>query len=192
MVTCRLLLSSMRFPRIPLFRFYRLSLMSRIHDGSPLWICCCCGGLPFLGLLKALILAPIPVLMVSLGCFLTSVSCLPHDVYLSYSATWTTAYLGRNLRTLILLALPVMLISWPFIVLIGCTVGSLFYFCGTIAWSVFDDDVPLCCGGVTTPFEEATKVRRMCDRDVRRGSVICPAALSVFFWGGGGRGSTCF
>lgn len=127
---------------------------SRIRAGSPLWICCCCGGLPLLGLLKALLFGPWPVLILCTGCTLISLACLLHDVVLAYQIVWTTTLLGRNIRVVALLALPLLVIIWPFVVLLTTLLGGLFYFFAIIAGSVFDDNVPL-FGGWWTPIKDS-------------------------------------
>ena len=113
---------------------------TRVDNASPLWICCCCGGLPLLGAAKAVVFAPPLVVLVTLCCTLTTLLCIPHDIYLTYSVVCTTACLGRNLRVLLVLLLPVMLAAWPVCIFAASLLGSTFYFAGMIAWSVFEAD----------------------------------------------------
>mmetsp|Transcript_10777 Transcript_10777/g.33646 ORF Transcript_10777/g.33646 Transcript_10777/m.33646 type:complete len:564 (+) Transcript_10777:150-1841(+) len=133
---------------------------SRVKDASALWICCCCGCLPVVGLLKALVFAPWPVLILCVGCTLTSLVCLFHDIILGYQIVWTTTLLGRNIRVVLLLTLPVLLVIWPFVVLLLTLLGGLFYFFGVIYGSVFDDDIPL-LGGWWTPMRDSASWVRL-------------------------------
>mmetsp|Transcript_48365 Transcript_48365/g.149405 ORF Transcript_48365/g.149405 Transcript_48365/m.149405 type:complete len:591 (+) Transcript_48365:65-1837(+) len=128
----------------------------RIRDASLLWTCCCCGGLPLLGLLKALIFGPWPVLILCGGCTLISLSCLVHDAFLAYHTVWTSSLLGRNIRIVALLLLPVLLVLWPVVVLLLTLLGGLFYFFAVIAGSVFDENVPL-LGGWWAPISDAMR-----------------------------------
>lgn len=122
---------------------------SRAHPDNPLWVCCCCGCLPFLGLAKAVLYAPLPILLVVASATGTALVCLPHDVYLSFKTLWGYAAIGPNVRALGLLLLPACLLAWPFLVCTGALLCATAYFSLTLAASVWDDGVPLLggCGG---------------------------------------------
>ena len=122
--------------------------MTRIHNDNPIWVCCCCGCLPWLGIVKG-VLFGIPVaLYVGCGITLISILCLPHDLYLVYRVVFSTVLLGNNLRFLFLLLLPFAAIVYlPSCCLISF-VGGLLFCIGTMMFSVFDDNEAVLLGGV--------------------------------------------
>jgi hypothetical protein len=68
--------------------------MARIYD-NPLFIIFCCGGLPFLGLLKSLVVVIPVVMMHVVSCFFISIIMLPHDIWFTYYTVLKTAMIGR-------------------------------------------------------------------------------------------------
>lgn len=76
----------------------------------------CCAGLPLLALVKGVLLL-VPVLVCCwVPCTVIAVICVPHDIFYTYFSILKTQRLGRNVKTLALLLLPIPLVLWPVIV----------------------------------------------------------------------------
>lgn len=99
--------------------------MARIQQDNILWILCCCGGLPIIGLIKGL-LTCIPIAVGScIGATVIAVIMLPHDVYFTYYTILKANQLGPNITALAMLLLPIPLALWPVLVSICSLVGGL-------------------------------------------------------------------
>jgi len=122
--------------------------MGRVNTDSLLWICCCCGGIPFLGLLHGLI-AVIPVTLgVTLCDTVIAIIYLPHDIWYTYYSVLSSSLIGINLKVLAFLLLPIPLLTWPISVFFACLLGSFVYGLFAPMVYLFDDSVNLCYGGI--------------------------------------------
>ena len=126
----------------------------RIYKDNLLWIFCCCGGLPLLGIIKGIIIV-IPILLIStFGFTWVAIILLPHDIVLTYRALFKTSIIGINLKILGMLILPIALIAWPIFVFFISYIFGFFYglFCPTI--KTFDTKYDLLFGGFVDVFED--------------------------------------
>ena len=126
----------------------------RIHPDNCLWIFFCCGGLPILGIIKGIIIVG-PIFVISLFGFSgIAFVLLPLDIFFTYKAICKTSIIGINLKILIILLLPIIFISWPFLVLIGGSIFGFFYglFCPTIR--TFDKNYHIIFGGFIDVFKD--------------------------------------
>ena len=131
--------------------------MTRVHNDNPAWVCCCCGCLPFLGLIKGIILGILPALYFAIAVTGIAVICLPHDIYLVYKTVYSSVLLGRNLRFFTMLLLPFIIVAWvPFVVIVSSLVGVIGCV-GFIAATVFDEDTSLLCGGAKPVWNQTEK-----------------------------------
>jgi len=128
--------------------------MSRVHNDSYLWLFCCCGGLPIIGLIKGLVMLG-PILILSIFGFTgIALILLPHDIVLTYRAFIKTSIIGINLKILCMLLLPFALVAWPILVLfLSCCFGVAFSFYSPIV-KTFDHSYELFFGGISETFEE--------------------------------------
>lgn len=130
---------------------------TRVHPDNPLWVLCCCGGLPVLGILKGLLFFAPPTIYTTLATTATAIIFLPHNAYLITKLTYTTVLLGRNLRFLLLVLLPFAFVVWlPFVFFVSFLCSILYNFF-SIAKSVFDVEQPLLSGGVCIIYKANNK-----------------------------------
>ena len=123
-----------------------------MHSDDCMWICCCCGCLPILGLIKGLIIVG-PILIISLIGFTgVAIILLPHDIFLTYKSLLKTHMIGINLKLMGMLLLPIALLSWPILVIFVSSVFGILYgfLCPVVR--TFDEDYNICCGGFTDTF----------------------------------------
>ena len=126
----------------------------RTHPDNCIWICCCCGCLPVLGIIKGIIIVG-PIFIISLfGYTGIAMILLPHDIFLTYKALCKTSVIGINLKIMAMLLLPIALFSWPIIVAFGGSLFGIIYglFCPTVR--TFDSNYNLICGGIIDVFED--------------------------------------
>ena len=124
----------------------------RVHSDDCMWIYCCCGCLPILGLIKGLIIVG-PILIISLIGFTgVAIILLPHDIFLTYKSLIKTHMIGINLKLMGMLLLPIALLSWPILVIFVSSVFGILYgfLCPVVR--TFDEDYNICCGGFTDMF----------------------------------------
>ena len=126
----------------------------RIHRDNCLWICCCCGCLPILGIIKGIIIVG-PIFIISLFGFTgAAIILLPHDIFLTYKALCKTSVIGINLKIMAMFLLPIALFSWPIIVAFGGSLFGIIYglFCPTVR--TFNSDYNLIYGGIVDVFKD--------------------------------------
>lgn len=126
----------------------------RTHPDNCIWICCCCGCLPVLGIIKGIIIVG-PIFIISLFGFTgAAIILLPHDIFLTYKALCKTSVIGINLKIMAMFLLPIALFSWPIIVAFGGSLFGIIYglFCPTVR--TFDSDYNLIYGGIVDVFKD--------------------------------------
>jgi len=139
--------------------------MGRVKSDNFLWICCCCGCLPLIGLIKGAILC-VPILIIHfIPCTLIALVLLPHDIFYTYYTILATKKLGRNIKVLAVLLLPLPLFLWPpcvllLTIIIGGGMG-LFY----PVYLTFDDDVHVLGGWIETFTRAFKNVKEFYDFD---------------------------
>jgi hypothetical protein len=52
--------------------------MGRIKDGNCLWVLCCCGCLPIIGIIKGALVLPFGAVLAVVPCTLAAIVMLPH------------------------------------------------------------------------------------------------------------------
>lgn len=129
--------------------------MGRVQADNWLWVICCCGCLPIIGLVKGLICAGPVALIYMLGCTFTAIIMLPHDIYYTYYTILSTKKIGPNLTILGLLLLPIPLLIWPVLVLLCSTISGFSVGLFSPIADTFNDRYELFCGGITNAFERA-------------------------------------
>ena len=117
-------------------------------------ICCCCGCLPIIGLIKGVITVG-PISIISFfsitGC---AIILLPHDIFLTYKALIKTSLIGINLKIMGMLLLPIALVSWPILVSFGSILfGIIFGLFAPVVFT-FDEKYNLIYGGFYETFKE--------------------------------------
>ena len=126
----------------------------RTHPDNCLWIFCCCGCLPIIGIIKGTIIVA-PIFIISLLGFTgVAIILLPHDIFLTYKAICKTSIIGINLKILCMLLLPIALISWPILVALASTFYGILYGLFGPTIYTFDSDYNLLCGGMGKIFED--------------------------------------
>eukprot|EP01087_Luapelamoeba_hula_P014361 TRINITY_DN4194_c0_g1_i1.p1 TRINITY_DN4194_c0_g1~~TRINITY_DN4194_c0_g1_i1.p1 ORF type:complete len:311 (-),score=28.10 TRINITY_DN4194_c0_g1_i1:108-1040(-) len=129
----------------------------RVHTDNLLWVCCCCGCLPFLALIHGLIAVIPTMVMVVPACTVISVILLPHDIVLTYKSVYGTSVIGPNLKCLAMLTLPIPLLLWPVLVLIGSILVSLLWGLFAPMAFVFDKEYNLLWGPIIATWKYAAK-----------------------------------
>ena len=112
----------------------------RTHPDDILWLACCCGCLPILGIIKGAIIVG-PITIISLFGFTgIAIILLPHDVYLTYKALLKTSLIGKNLKMMGMLLLPFALLGWPILIAFSSSIFGILYglFCPVVR--TFDSD----------------------------------------------------
>ena len=128
--------------------------MGRTHPDNCLWIFCCCGCLPMIGLFKGLIIVG-PILIISLISFTSiAIILLPHDIFLTYKSLLKTHIIGINLKLMGMLLLPIALLAWPILVIFVSSVFGILYglFCPVV--KTFDEHYNICYGGFADTFKD--------------------------------------
>lgn len=126
--------------------------IDRTHPDDILWLACCCGCLPILGLIKGAIIV-IPITIISLFGFTgIAIILLPHDIFLTYKALLKTSLIGKNLKMMGMLLLPFALVGWPILIAFAsCIFGILFgLFCPVAR--TFDSNYDVIFGGSVDVF----------------------------------------
>jgi hypothetical protein len=126
----------------------------RTHPDNCLWVFCCCGFLPILGIIKGIIIVGPITLINIIGVTGIAIILLPYDIFLSYRALCKTSIIGINLKIFSLLLLPIPLFLWPILVLVGSCFGGFLYglFCPT--FRTFDSSYNLIYGGFADVFQD--------------------------------------
>lgn len=130
---------------------------SRTHPNNCLWVFCCCGCLPILGIIKGIIVV-CPIIIISVfGLTGVAIILLPHDIILTYKAICKTSIIGINLKILAMLLLPIALISWPiFIAFLSSLYGICYGLFGPTFYT-FDSNYNLISGGFVEIFKDTFK-----------------------------------
>ena len=126
----------------------------RIHSNNCIWVFCCCGCLPILGLIKGLIIVG-PIFIISLIGFTgVAIILLPHDIFLTYKSLLKTGLIGINLKLMAMLLLPIALLSWPILVMfVGSILGIVYgLFCPVVR--TFDEHYNIITGGFADVFKD--------------------------------------
>lgn len=129
----------------------------RIHANNILWVCCCCGFLPFIGLFKGLI-AFIPCTLIHvIPCTLIAIILLPHDIFFTYYSILSSEKIGKNVTALGMILLPIPLLLWPECVSIAYLAygGGFGLFKPIMA--TFNEEYELFCGGIFESIYESFK-----------------------------------
>ncbi|CAD7964001.1 unnamed protein product [Amoebophrya sp. A25] len=128
----------------------------RVRPDDPLWVCCCCGGLPIIGLVKAAIFVPPPCVFLTVSATLTAIASAPYQTYICARVLYSTALVGPNLRVALLLLLPfALLLAIPVAVFTVAAACSSLFFTAHMLASVFDEREPsLLFGGVAEMYHE--------------------------------------
>jgi hypothetical protein len=115
---------------------HKMTEKSAVRDActsNPLLVVCCCGGLPFLGMIKSLILFIPTTLIFWPACTVIALILLPYDVWFTYYTLFKTRTIGINLKILGFLLLPISLVLWPFFVCVAALCLGLGYgFCAPV------------------------------------------------------------
>ena len=128
--------------------------MGRTHPDNICWVCCCCGCLPIIGLVKGVIIVG-PILIISFfGITGSAIVLLPHDIFLTYKALIKTSLIGINLKILGMLLLPIALVSWPIIVTTGSILFGIIFGLFAPVYFTFDDRYNIIFGGFVETFKE--------------------------------------
>jgi len=77
-------------------------------------------------LLKAVLLTAISLIIMTGGCTASALIMLGYDVFATYRAVWSTGLIGPGLKVLVMLLLPIPLILWPCLVILGSIIGAVF------------------------------------------------------------------
>jgi len=110
---------------------------------------CCCACLPMVGLLKGLLICIPCAFIPTIACFLMALVLLPHDVVLSFYTLAATPRLGCTIKFFALLLLPVPLLLWPFMVLLGVLLGAFCYALGgPVVLTFSSKEESVCVAGV--------------------------------------------
>lgn len=129
----------------------------RLYPDNWLWVCCCCGCLPIIGVLKGMITVAPSALLISLSCTIISIILLPHDIFLTYYCFLCTKKLGPNITIMIMLLLPIPLILWPPSVLCFSLIFGVIYGLFNPILKTFDSNSDLLCGGIQETFEDSVR-----------------------------------
>ena len=111
----------------------------------PLAILCCCGCLPWIALIKIILISPITTIIIFPSCIVISIIMLPHDIVYTYYTVLATKKYGPNLKFLGVLLLWAPLIAWPIMVAIGSLFFGLglgvYWVCFIIIYRIFNFDI---------------------------------------------------
>ena len=132
----------------------------RVRTDSLLWVFCCCGGVPLIGLAKGLVTCLPMALMCTLSVAFTSLLWLPHDVWHSYHTALRVQFLGPNLRVLAMVLLPVPLLLWPALATLAALLVSFLAGLFLPALQTFSDQTPLWTGGVVDTLQQGWQAVR--------------------------------
>ena len=129
----------------------------RIHADNCLWVLCCCGCLPLIGLIKGLITVVPSTIIHAIPCFLISVILLPHDIYYTYASILRSKKIGPNITVLGMLLLPIPLLLWPECVLIAYFLVGAGYGLFVPIAKTFEEKYNLFCGGIYETLTDGCK-----------------------------------
>lgn len=118
-----------------------------------LWACCCCGGLPILGLIKGALVAPFTTLLLGVCNTVSCLLMLPHDIVLTYWTLMRTPRLGCNMKILGMLLLPACLAVWPVMVIVASFLGGLGIGLFTPMLATFEDRGNVLVSGMGKAFD---------------------------------------
>lgn len=125
---------------------------------NPVCILCCCGGLPFLALIKGL-LGLIPfVVIVPIPIFFMALVASPMIFFSTYKTLLLTPRLGPNIKVLGFILLYIPLILWPFVALLAAIIGSLGFGFFVPAAATFDRDENVIYGGFWKLWKKIPKI----------------------------------
>ena len=129
----------------------------RLHPNNCLWVLCCCGCLPILGLLKGIITVVPSILLQWIPCTIISIILLPHDIFITYYSFLASKKIGPNLTAMAMMLLPIPLILWPPSVCIATFIfGAGFGLFNPIG-KTFDDRYEVFCGGIIETLKEGAE-----------------------------------
>eukprot|EP01084_Bolivina_argentea_P164443 285901_1 len=121
----------------------------------PIWVCCCCGCLPWIAIIKIAFISPICTIIIAPSCFVISLIMIPHDIFYTYYTVLATKKWGINMKILAVLLLWAPLIAWPIFVLIGGLLFGIFYGVYWAFSATFDTEYNLIYGGIYTGWKNA-------------------------------------
>jgi len=98
------------------------------------------------GVVKAALLIPVCVLIMTGGCTFSALLMWPRDVFASYRAVVSTGLIGFCLKVLVILLLPIPLILWPCLVVLTAAIVSIMYPLGVAIKGSFQDQDWFCGG----------------------------------------------
>jgi hypothetical protein len=132
--------------------------MAKTHPDNIFWVCCCCGCLPIIGLIKGAIVVG-PIVILSFICITGSaIILLPHDIFLTYRALFKTSLIGINIKIMGMLLLPIALISWPILVIFGSILFGIIFGLFYPVMITFEEDSNIIYGGFIETFKEAWEI----------------------------------
>lgn len=88
---------------------------------------------------------------------LISIVYLPHDIFYTYYTILSTAKIGRNIKALALLLLPIPLILWPVCVLVAYIVYGAGFGLFKPTKPTFDEKYNVFCGGIGEALTDSCK-----------------------------------
>ena len=97
----------------------------RIKD-DPLWIFCCCGCLPVVGIFKSFVIIPLVFITNTFSCTLISLIALPMQFVYTYYMISITNKLSCKIKILALLFSWIPIILWPIICCIAISIACIF------------------------------------------------------------------
>eukprot|EP01045_Picozoa_sp_COSAG04_P025611 COSAG04_NODE_3393_length_2860_cov_2.347338_1_plen_589_part_10 len=132
-------------------------------------MCCICypEAIPWtirstLGILKGCAMAPFSITYVATLNALHTLFFIPLDFVKAYQAVAMTAYVGRNVKIVALLLLPLPLVMKPLIIILGSMLGGLFLaFTDTVYFAFHDNACEAVFGGFGNVLADAH--RAVCD-----------------------------
>ena len=129
----------------------------RTHPNNLIWVACCCGCLPILGLIKGILVVGPNLLISLIGFTGISIILLPHDIFLTYKAACKTSIIGINLKIMTMLLLPIALFSWPIFVVFASSLYGIFYGLFGPVFYTFNPDYNIIYGGIIDVIKDTFK-----------------------------------
>jgi len=99
-------------------------------------------------LLKAALLIPICLIIMTGGFTSSALIMLPYDFFVTYRAVCCTGLINPVLKILVMLLIPIPLILWPCVVILGTILGAIYWPLYHSFKGTFWDDDGSCCGGL--------------------------------------------
>lgn len=129
----------------------------RVKKDNLIWICCCCGCLPIMGIIKGIIIVAPITLISTISCTGITIILLLRNAILTYKALCKTSLIGINVKIIGMLILPIAIIVIPVLVFFGSFIFGFIYglFCPSVR--TFDDEYNIITGGFVDVFKDIFK-----------------------------------